>query len=395
MVIKIHRLLFVILIMSYCLTSSDTMESQFTMVKYIVFFLCVAYETYCFCKSRSSKRQYMKSEFYGFIPFSLVIFMYSIYKSFMASHFSFRSVQELLFLVFPMIYAYLAINNWSKKTIIKNVRLGLIITFFFYLFSLNMSLKQVYVSIVSSNFGESYSELESFTYCGMALAFFVFFCYYNDSKLFLSVSALFVFMTFKRLLILIAIVMYIISHFEICNKKVSRKIVLFTSCIVIAAGIGYYFITLPSSVSIIESRYGVDFSQFTMTRSDRLRWLLASNWTSYGFGSSTEFMYEMFDGALEMDFTKLILELGFVPAAVFVYQYLYFSKMRLFTFVFMILMLFNHIFASGLTSTFSWSLYFITISCISMYPSYDNKLSLNLGRKKNEEQFSKYSYSSL
>ncbi len=396
MVIKPSRFLFLTLLITYCLTSSDTGENQYTKLKYLVLFICVAYELFTYVKSRSSKRKFMKSEYIGFIPFVLIISVYSIYRSFIINHFSFRTVQELLFLVFPMMYGYLCINNWSAKTLFFNFRSGLILTLLFYIKSLNLNLRQIYLAIVSSSFGDSYSELESFTYCGLALAYFVFFCYYNDKKVYLILSALFVIMTFKRLFMVMAVALFVISLFEECNKGVSKKIVLLSVALVFAVGISYYFMTLPDSVSFIENQYGIDMSKFTMTRSDRLRWLLSSDWVTYGFGSSTEFMYEAFDGALEMDFTKIILELGFIPAFVLVYQYLFFSKKRLYTFMFMVFMLLNLIVSSGLTGTFSWSVYFIVISCISMYPVHGNRLSFGFGRKIiNEEQFSKYSCSSL
>ncbi|WP_155831436.1 hypothetical protein [Butyrivibrio sp. LC3010] len=152
---------------------------------------------------------------------------------------------------------------------------------------------------------------------------------------------------------------------------------LFTVAIMFTVGILYYFAVMPDSVSVIEKKFDIDMSKLTMTRSDRMRWLLSSHWITYGFGSSTEFMYKFFDGALEMDFVKIILELGFIPAFVFVYQYLFFSKKRIYTFLFMVFMVLNHIVSSGLTSTFSWSIYFITISCISMYPIHGKRLSFS------------------
>ncbi|WP_146059990.1 hypothetical protein [Butyrivibrio sp. Su6] len=210
--------------------------------------------------------------------------------------------------------------------------------------------------------------------------------------MYIILSALFVLMTFKRLFIVMSAALFVLSLFEDCNKRVSKKIFLFTAAILFAIGISYYFMTLPESVRFIEHKYSIDMSKFTMTRSDRLRWLLSSDWTTYGFGSSTEYMYEAFDGALEMDFTKIVIELGLIPAFGFVYQYLFFARKRVYTFMFMVFMLLNHIVASGLTGTFSWSVYFIAISCISTYPSRGNRLSFGFGRKRNNaEQISKYS----
>ncbi len=130
----------------------------------------------------------------------------------------------------------------------------------------------------------------------------------------------------------------------------------------------YYYVMQPEVVQKIENTYAVSISKLTSTRSDRLRWLLNSGFSSYGFGSSTEFMYNRFSGALEMDAVKIIVELGFIPLYLFVRSYLKFSATNIYTFLFMVIMIINLTVSSGLTGAFAWSIIFISISMITIYP---------------------------
>lgn len=369
MSINVGSLLFALLVLVYSLTTNDKSTSSLSFMKYAVLSLCILQSGYVFYHKRIKIRNIRyKAEFRGLMIFVSVIIFYSIIKSLMAWHFSFRTVQELIFLICPMVYSYFAINIWTKSQINYNMRIGFIITFCSYLLSLGMNFQTMYYGLISSNFNNSYSELESFVFCGFALAFCIYFCYYNRNRVFSILSLLFVVMTFKRLFIVMAIIMFILTHFEIRNKKVTRKWYWMTISFLVIFGIAYYNIILPENVIALQNKYNINISALTSTRSDRLRWLVTSSYSTYGFGSSTEYMYAHFNGALEMDAIKLIIELGYIPLVAMIISYVKASKANVYVFTFMIFELLNLIFSSGLTGTFAWSIIFISIASITYYP---------------------------
>ena len=366
MKIKVNTILFILLIISYCFTSNDRGENGSSLIKYGSLIVCIAFEIYCYFSHNTGNR--MKNEYKGLLIFAAVITCYSVLRSVLVLHFSFRTIQELLFLVCPMIYGYLVINNWGKKDVYNNFKYGVTISFICYLLSLDMNFRQIYAAFLQANFGESTSELESFTFCGLALAFFLYFCYYDKKKVYIVISFLFVLMTFKRLFIAIALLLLLLARFKYRDKSVPTKVINISIILLFLFGIAYYFLLQPDMVRVLEMKYSIDISELTTTRSDRMRWLINSNYESYGFGSSTEYMYKYFYGALEMDFNKVIIELGFIPAFIFVAAYIRFAKANTYVFIFMCLMLVNLIMSSGLTGTFAWCVIFITISMISIYP---------------------------
>jgi hypothetical protein len=366
MKVKIKILLFNVLILSYCLTSSDMGNSSSSLFKYTALSVCVVYSYFDYRKK--GRLGNMSQEYKGLFGFVVVVTVYSLARSILAFHFSFRTIQELLFLFLPMLYGYFVINTWIREDVDNAFKLGIIISFLCYLISLRRGLSQIVLALLASSFGNSYSELESFTFCGLAVAFCLYFCYYNKSKFFMFMSIFFVFMTFKRLFIIISIVLLVLAQFKLREKPVGRGPLRFVIVCMFIFAVTYYFVMQPDVVQKIENTYAVSVSKLTTTRSDRLRWLLNSEFSSYGFGSSTEFLYNRFSVALEMDAVKIIVELGFMPLYLFVRSYLKFSAANVYTFLFMVIMILNLTVSSGLTGAFAWSIIFISISMITIYP---------------------------
>lgn len=364
--IKLNMVIFVLLILSYCLTSSDSGEAGSSILKYGALSLGIFHSGYEYFSRQRLK--HMRKEYNHLFAFVAIVVLYSIMRSILALHFSFRTIQELIFLFSPMLYSYYVVNTWEQEEIDRAIREGLICAFICYILSLRMNFQSIYRALLSSSFGDSYSELESFTYCGLALAFCLYFCYYNRNKIYTILSFLFVVMTFKRLFLIIAVVLLMLSNFKIREKKVSNKWMNILIVALFLTAIVYFFIMQPENVSLFQDGFNIDISKLTMTRSDRMRWLVTSSYSSYGFGSSTEYMYARFYGALEMDASKIIIELGYIPLFAFFITYIKYAKANLYVFIFMILMLINLIVSSGLTGTFAWCIIFITISMISTYP---------------------------
>lgn len=369
--LKTSNIMFIFLIIVYCSTVSDDISNKTSLLKYIALFLCIIeiYPKYLKRKSRDFNLEFKKIAL-----FVIILVIYSIFISIKKLHFSFRTIQELLFLICPMIYSYLMINTLEKEDIIKNMRLALIISFSFYLISLDMDFKTILNSIFNASFSDSSSQLESHLFCGLSLAFSVFFSYYDKNKIYKYLGLLFVIMTFKRLFLVMALFLFMLSKFKIRNKKINKNIYITTIIFFMLLSVVYYNCMIPQNVNYLDEKYDINISKLTSTRSDRMRMLYNSSYETYGFGSSTEFMYKYFDGALEMDIIKIIIELGFIPAFMLLISYINLSKNNLYTYIFMLFLILNLILSSGLTSSISWSLFFLIILTIQKYPERRKKI---------------------
>lgn len=364
---KVNNILFILLVLVYCITANDEIGGSLSIFKYLILFLCT-FDS--FIRAQKKVHEYLyKKEFYLLALFVIVLILYSIIKSLIASKFSFRTIQEVLFLICPMFYTFFSINTLDKSDIDKNMRCGFVIAFFSYIISLGMNFNTLISSLLNSDFGESSSDLESHIYCGFSLAFCMYFSYYGKKNLkFKLLSLLFVFMTFKRLFIVIGICLFILSFSKKRYMKIGKITLYLVILGLILLSVVYYNIMLPSNVKIIERKYNINISKLTSTRSDRLRMLENSSYKTYGFGSSTEYMYDHFDGALEMDVIKIIVELGYIPVILLIYSYMYLARSNLYNFCFMAFLILNLILSSGLTGSFSWTLFFMSIVTITKYP---------------------------
>lgn len=377
--IKVRNILFIMLIIVFCLTASDTAAVSGSMYKYIILVLCII-EAFWGYKKKIRKDGYnpkMKKEFITLMIFAGVVVFYSIIKALITEHFSIRPIQEILFLICPMIYAYLAINYFSQDEIEKNMKKAIIISFVLYIMSLELNFNAIIQAITDSNFSESTSSLESGVYSGLASAFCVFFCYFDKNKIFKYLSILFVIMTFKRFQIIVAVILLAISILKVKDKKIPKKTYLMIAVFIFIFSVVYYNIMLPVNVKKIERSFGIDVSKITMTRSDRMSWLYYSNFESYGFGSSTEYMYEKFNGALEMDLVKIIVELGYFPVLFLIISYMYTSRGNLYTFVYMSLKVIGMTFSSNMTTSISWTIVFLTIFLINKKGSDKENVSID------------------
>lgn len=355
----------------YGLTGSEYAVSENSIYKYIVLLgaLCVAFVTCFFKKENVSsifKRTFIFDQRGNFLALGLITVTYSFAISLVNMRFTFRTIFELFLMFAPIIYAYMLVEVLSFKTLDKTIVINFFITFLIYLLTREMSFLQIITSLFKTNYFESYSPLESSVFSGLATSFAFYFIFFKNRIVLKVLSVLFVFMTFKRLSIVFVVLLILFSFFrKTINKSIAKKSVVTRSVIIFLFLCFYYLFVHPVNRNWIEDTFNVNISSLTMTRSDRFSMLYSSNYISYGFGSSTEYMYEHFNNvALEMDLIKIIIELGFLPAAFLIYVYLSFGRKKIYCFLIMMYHVLNLIFASSLVSCFSWLLTYIIVLMI-------------------------------
>lgn len=312
------------------------------------------------------KKIKLKKEYTNFLMFFLIVLSITIFSIFQTGILSVRVAQNFIFTFTPMLIGYLLINTWTKNEIMFVMKVSFIIAYIEYLFSLKMSLIEIFKFFLEADYSNTNSSLlESNTFPFLALGFFAFFMYFKGNHLYKIASFIFVMMTYKRMVMLTAVLLLILSFFKLKEKSVPKIYVAFT--IIILSCLGYAFFEAIQPANISQSSYdlGIDLRDFTTNRTDRLAWLETTNFQSYGFGSSTDFMYKNFNNfALEMDSVALIVELGIVSLIAFFTFYLRFAQKNMYVFVFMIGLLLNSVFSSGMSTTFGWLIILITMSSI-------------------------------
>lgn len=371
-VLNVQSLLFLLLIVIYGLTTKNTMGgsgvfSGDSILKYGILFLCISLEGYIFFKSGKSGEKISKN-YVSFIWYFLILIVLSSVATLAQSNFSFRTIQTFIFIFSPMLYSYLLINNWNFKQIDYAIKFGLFLSFLEYLLSIGTSWSTIFNNLLSINYNNTNSSMsESSTFALLSLGFAAYFGYYKKNYLWKVISLLFVIMTFKRLITLAGIILFIFGTVKLKQIKVNRFLLMFTTVILFSFASFYYYSVQPQNIITISDKLGFSLRDFSTNRTDRLAWLSMTDYKSYGLGSTTNYMYKIWGVDLEMDIVQLFLEVGSIGVVSFFYCYLNFAKGSLYTFVFMTLLLINSTMSSGMTSTFSWIIIFIVMSTIMKY----------------------------
>lgn len=347
--------------------SGDGIFSVTSIMKYGTLSLCILTEAINYYSNKiQGKKILLRTEFKNFEWYFFILALFTLILSIGSSQFSLRIVQTFIFVFFPMIYAFLVINNWTLEQIKISFKIGLIVAFTGYLISKGIGFSEVISNLTNITYQNTNSNvLESSTFALLALGFSGYFCYFNKGLFWKILSVLFVIMTFKRQITLTAIVLLILGFFAIKKRKVNLFVFIFASIILIVFAFAYYHAIEPQNILNSSQMIGIDLRDFSTNRTDRLNWLSHSNFVSYGFGSSTDYMYKTFDNlALEMDIVQLFVEMGPVAVVVFISFYLLFSKGNFYVFVFMYLLLINSTLSSGMASTFAWIVILIGMAAI-------------------------------
>lgn len=311
-----------------------------------------------------------------------VFLTFSLHKSIMAGHFSFESVMQLFQIIVPFLFTYVLINELSESDIEKFMKVALWMTFIGYVVAVSANFSS-FINILSISIFNSYSPFENSTFAEIASGLGAYFIYYRKKMpgytIFVVILNLLI---FKRVLMLMTLMLLIISLANKQKEEVSEKLMG-------AAYIGwpiliisFYKLYQPETVQMIIKKFGFDFVTFSTYRIYRLWYVLETNFVSYGLGSTTEYInsrnLSYLGSEFEMDFVRLLFELGIIAIIIFVWAYLYITKRNKYAFWLMNFCFLNLLMANGLLKYWGWTMRLITIALIN----YGTE-SLNQSKQEN------------
>lgn len=331
----------------------------FNIIKYIFLFLGLLVSFLIYCKKENNKRMYLKETF-G-IVFTVIIFgIVSLFLAVEANvSLHMETYMELAYIFISCIYAYLLVNTLDVSYLYKSCAIVLFFSIVNYVFfEKGISIFSLQ-NLINISFSDSYSIFESHYSSGVAFVLGCFFVYYNKNRFITITSILYVFLTFKRMLLLSVLFLFILSFIiSSMEKKNKNRItnVLLSFAFVIATL--YYF-------NYIKSNY-TELSDFTMGRSNILHVLLNSDFHSTGFGSSTVFLNGK---SIEMDLIRIFIEMGIIPLFVFAFTYWMYAGKNKYCICYMFFIFLNLLLSHSLGSIFTWVISFFTIALINNFPN--------------------------
>lgn len=332
-------------------------QVQVKMIKNIFLVLALLVMAFYIKKSITS---YKQLKFFSEICyFSLAVFIIAIISIIFATlqhKFNIITINALIKLMFPIIVAFILINFYSIDELKLSMKISFVITFVGYLI-FDIGFRGLTLNdITSISFVESYSPFESHYFSPQSMAFCCFFMYFRENRWITFLSCVFVFMTYKRLMIVAMLILFIIPKIFNPDYKVKKYINIVIILIFVILSYVLLNMLKLGDINIL----GISLDQLTMGRSYFYRLLMETGYTSYGLNTSVLALGR----DLEMDLIKLLLEVGILGLLSYIASIVLIGGQKLYNVLLVVFVLGNSLISHFFDITYFWIVFYITIYCI-------------------------------
>lgn len=279
---------------------------------------------------------------------SVFLYVISIFFQLYNQSFKSYSLKEFYFLITPVIFIYCLFNLFSRKELER----WMDVLFYFSCFVFVGK----YVLMQHSDFSvsgliqmfnwrnllvDSVSPLSSESDTGVLMMIFDFYYIFKNDKRKIIIASLLAFFGYKRFVCLFLILFLIVSPY--INRGNKPKYYLVVTTIIV-------FLFLPSTVYIMctdefafwfESKYDVDFNEFTMTRFYIVNMVIDANLTNYGLGTVTHYLEVLGNqGQTNMhnDILRIYMETTIIGSIVFTCCFFKIASKNIFSYFMMLFM---------------------------------------------------------
>lgn len=312
------------------------------------------------------KGRTFKREFNNLIAIVVVFSLISAVMSLASNMFSSNVLIELVKLAMPIVLAYFMLNALDENELYHCMLAVLVICLVGY--AVDLRSKGVsFSSIFSANVSEGSSATESSSFSDIALMLTFYFGFFNKRKLPLFISTGFTVLAFKRLAMLVAILVLLISLIwpQVKRMRVRKGFITFLKILTLVFAAIWVCLLLPEQQNLFYSMFGRLPFDFTMGRSQSLRYLWESGFQSYGFGSANDVIKAIYNVPFEMDLAKIAFELTPVATVLFVWLFWNVAGTSLWGVLIVGYFMLNMITSDALTSNFAFTIAYMVMGLVN------------------------------
>ena len=361
---------------------NDNANGVLNLLKY--FFLIGA--SFAFYASNRSKKKKFSKEFRILMCFYLFVAFISVFSIIESGRFTFRTIKEFCFILTPIVFTYYAINALNKDEITMMAKFSVVIYVVSYFmeisgnFSISMAINAIKnFSLLGGQASFAYDYYETSHFPDPMMALFCYFCYYKkNNRKWAWISYISILVMNKRLIILFATIILILSYLpnweKITSIKVNKKICIICAIVfAISPLVVIKLITSPLGIWF-SNKTGLNMADFWMGRDNMVLYYLNNHFQSYGLGSTYDFTGYM----LEIESVKIYLETTIVGSVLLSISYWKITNRNLFSMLVMLYIFLNINTSTSLTTgAFAWIYYLFLIGGIN-YETVNNDNSPDL-----------------
>lgn len=265
-------------------------------------------------------------------------------------------------LLLPVVIACLIVNLVQFEYIYKLMYIFLIASFIVFLINEivmgRFSFGEIFTLSLSNSTG---SAMESNFFSPTAISLCCFFGYFRKKKFPLILSVIFTFLTYKRVMAVFAIFLFIFGSL-LKNKKVALWIRILIGFLFLELTVWYIQLNLGQvNDNVIFKYVGQNIDQFTMGRSWLLKNLYLSGFPKSGLFSALTTSYR----SPEMDLPVMFLEMGYSSIVATIIALIAIAKNNLYNLVVIIFVLLEMLTSHFFDITFFWVVLYITIGLVN------------------------------
>ena len=323
------------------------LESKVNLIKYI--FLILSSLILFFNMPKKTENKIFKKEFNILVLAYVIISIISIIFSILNEKFTFRSIKEILFIMIPIVFTYIALNTLTNKEIENMAKYAVIVYLISYLveirttFSISYFINSIkHFSLTGGQSTFAYDALESSAFPDPMMALFCYFIYNNkNNNKWILITYISILMMNKRLIILFSTILLILNYIPFTNKMLKKKcsnttyitpLIIFSIMPLILMKL-----TSPDIENYILNKFNINMRDFWMGRDDMVQYMLNNNFKSYGLGSTYDFREKL----LEIESLKFYLETSILGTTIISYCYWKIANKNIYTILVMFYIFLN------------------------------------------------------
>ena len=196
-------------------------------VKTVQYIILLVPASLCLLVMASSRKGFRSRPFWQELRSGLIlIFVFgilSLYKSYTAGRFTYQSIMQLFQIIVPFVFTYVLINEMNSDNIESFMKIALWVTTVGYLAAVIANLNSL-TSVFNVSIFSSYSPFENSTCAEIASGLAAYFIYFRKKMpRYAFIAVVLNFLIFKRVLMLMAIILLIISLQGKQDEEVSKR----------------------------------------------------------------------------------------------------------------------------------------------------------------------------
>lgn len=339
---------------------AQNVNSIWVSLKYVLLLITMAYGSFVLLQNKKEWKSLYLVKYVG-----ITVAMFALISAIRMIHtgvFSTAVFAIAFKMIFPAFVAVLVVSIGDSEDVFRCFAWILIITLVTYCTlekGLDLFSEDTFSNI---SFETSSFSLESHYTSGTAAALCGFFSYYRKNKLWAILALVFSVLTFKRVYVIMSIVIFVLPWFVNMRKRTKPVVRMLAAWGFVAATLVYAWMMIPENHGFLQDLFNIEsVYDFTSSRSAFFESVYSDPFfVNFGWGACENQIGKMF----EMDLIQMLIEVSVVGLVTFSLCYWKIAGATRYSVILMAWQFVNMLGSHSLAGGFIWLILLVTFAQI-------------------------------